>query len=181
MSSSASQTPRDTGQLRQGTALSTMAGLLLLRSPPHNTAMGQEQAGLRRPSRAAAVEAEGRCLGPGEGCPAVMPAGHGVGACGKRHKEVLGVTKHSGRKEQITGSAVRDSSISHALGGQRFERWANGTERWRGVMGTRGLVLALETPDTLYLIASLCPAFFQLQLVWVCSAIPACVCTSMCV
>jgi len=36
-----------------------MAGLLLLRSPPHNTAMGQEQAGLRRPSGAAAVEVEG--------------------------------------------------------------------------------------------------------------------------
>lgn len=113
-----------------------MAGLLLLRSPPHNSVMGQEQSGLRRPSRAAAVEAAGRCMGPGEGCSAVTPAGHGMGACGMRHDKVLGVTEHSGRKEQSTGRAVRDSSISCALGGQRCEQWANGTESWRETVGT---------------------------------------------
>ena len=59
--------------------------------------------------------------------------GRGVG---KWHEKVLGVTEHGMRREQSTGRAVSNSSISGALGGQRCEQRPNSTESWRGAVGT---------------------------------------------
>lgn len=78
-----------------------MAGLLLLRSPPHNTAMARSRQASGGHQEQQLWKLQADAWAPGEGCPAVTPPGHGVGACGTRHEKMLDVTQHSVRRERV--------------------------------------------------------------------------------